>query len=104
MHLKREFEILASRAAFGALVVAPPDGRDFALLFLNDEPNKTECRELSAKNWSPVVLFAWTDKGLEFAHDAEFKPRNLKAFVYTSALAFMAAVRPHLAADSGKVN
>jgi hypothetical protein len=104
MQVKPEFEALASKALFASLVVAPPDGQDFTLLFLDAEPNKTECRELSAKGWSPVVLFAWTEKGLEFEHDAEFKPRHLRSFMYATAAAFMAAARQHQAADRAKVN
>jgi len=107
------WEELASRAKVAALVIAPhgggqsPSRPEFELRYLDAEPDKAECRELSAKGWTPVLLMAWTSEGLRFEYDDSiltWSPFALVPFVRTACFTFLAAVNQRKPVDRARMN
>ena len=47
--MNADFEKLASRASFAALAVAPPGGKEYELLYLEDSPDREACQALSSR-------------------------------------------------------
>lgn len=58
--MKEHWMDLAGRAAYAAVVMAPWNGPNFELCFLDAEPEKEHLRAMSLRGLSPVALIALT--------------------------------------------
>ncbi len=106
--MNADFEKLASRASFAALAVAPPGGKEYELLYLEDSPDREACQALSSRGWEPVIVFGWIEgEGLRFECDKSmlvWPLGTVEPFVCTAALEFMAAVTQRDPGERAKAN
>lgn len=104
-----DFEGLAAKSEFAALVVANENLSATELLFLDDEPSRDVCRGLTERGWSPVALIAWVpNEGMRLAFDRGLLERNLPSrfagVMRAAGISFLAATTQRRPEDRAETN